>query len=233
MIPPIAEDSGLVVEVGGVGAAWVDLDDRVGERMAPFILAVVGIAFILLMLVFRSPFLAAKAAVLNLLSIGASYGVLVAVFQWGWGASLVGIDQTMPIVAFVPLMMFAILFGLSMDYEVFILSRIREEYVRCGDTSEAVALGLARTARLVTAAAAIMVSVFLAFILIDNPVVKMVGLGLAVAVLVDATITRMVLLPATMRLAGRANWWAPRWLAATPPAEHPAPPASPGARTTA
>ena len=230
VVPPIVEDSGLVVEVGGVGAAWVNLDNRVGERMAPFILCVVGIAFILLMLVFRSPFLAAKAAVLNLLSIGASYGVLVAVFQWGWGASLVGIDQTMPIVAFVPLMMFAILFGLSMDYEVFILSRIREEYMRTGDTTEAVALGLARTARLVTAAAAIMVSVFLAFILVDNPVVKMVGLGLAVAVLVDATITRMVLLPATMRLAGRANWWAPRWLAATPPAEHPAPPAAPEAR---
>ena len=227
VIPPLADDSGMVVEVGGVGAAWVDLDARVGDRMAPFILAVVGIAFVLLMLVFRSPFLAAKAAILNLLSIGASYGVLVAVFQWGWGASLVGIDQTMPIVAFVPLMMFAILFGLSMDYEVFILSRIREEYLRTGDTSEAVAVGLARTARLVTAAAAIMVSVFLAFILVDNPVVKMVGLGLAVAVLVDATITRMVLLPATMRLAGRANWWAPRWLAREDeaPAGRPAAPA--------
>ncbi len=233
VIPPIADDSGLVVEVGGVGAAWVDLDNRVGDRMAPFILSVVAIAFILLMLVFRSPFLAAKAAILNLLSIGASYGVLVAVFQWGWGASLVGVDQTMPIVAFVPLMMFAILFGLSMDYEVFILSRIREEYLRCGDTSEAVAVGLARTARLVTAAAGIMVSVFLAFVLVDNPVVKMVGLGLAVAVLVDATITRMVLLPATMRLAGRANWWAPRWLAATPPVERPPAPSPPRARTTA
>ena len=139
----------------------------------------------------------------------------------------------MPIVAFVPLMMFAILFGLSMDYEVFILSRIREEYMRCGDTTEAVAVGLARTARLVTAAAAIMVSVFLAFILVDNPVVKMVGLGLAVAVLVDATITRMVLLPATMRLAGRANWWAPRWLAGDPARRAPAPPAAPGARATA
>ena len=227
VIPSAVADSGLVVEMGGVGSAWVDLDNRIGDRMLPFILCVVGIAVVLLMLVFRSPFLAAKAAVLNLLSIGASYGVLVAVFQWGWGASLVGIDQTMPIVAFVPLMMFAILFGLSMDYEVFILSRIREEYDRCGDTTEAVAVGLARTARLVTAAAAIMVSVFLAFVLVDNPVVKMVGLGLAVAVLVDATVTRMVLLPATMRLAGRANWWAPRWLAAAPPGDRPAPSATP------
>ena len=233
VIPPIIAGTGYSVEVGGVGSAWVDLDARVADRMLPFILCVVGIAVVLLMLVFRSPFLAAKAAVLNLLSIGASYGVLVAVFQWGWGASLVGVDQTMPIVAFVPLMMFAILFGLSMDYEVFILSRIREEYMRCGDTTEAVALGLARTARLVTAAAAIMVSVFLAFVLVDNPVVKMVGLGLAVAVLVDATITRMVLLPATMRLAGRANWWAPGWLAARPPDARPPAPASRGARTPA
>jgi RND superfamily putative drug exporter len=213
VIPKAIAGTDLEVEVGGVGASWVDLDDRVGGRMAPFILTVVGIAFVLLMAVFRSPFLAAKAAVLNLLSIGAAYGVLVAVFQWGWGASLVGVDEAMPIVAFVPLMMFAILFGLSMDYEVFILSRIREEYLRSGDTTEAVARGLARTARLVTAAAAIMVSVFLAFVLVDDAVVKMVGLGLAVAVLVDATITRMILLPATMRLAGRANWWEPRWLA--------------------
>ena len=233
VIPPIIADTGYAVEVGGVGSAWVDLDNRVGDRMLPFILCVVGIAVVLLMLVFRSPFLAVKAAVLNLLSIGASYGVLVAVFQWGWGAGLVGVDQTMPIVAFVPLMMFAILFGLSMDYEVFILSRIREEYMRCGDTTEAVAVGLARTARLVTAAAAIMVSVFLAFVLVDNPVVKMVGLGLAVAVLVDATVTRMVLLPATMRLAGRANWWAPKWLAARPPEPHTPAPSSRGARTPA
>ena len=237
VIPAAIAGTDLRVELGGVGASWVDLDDRVGGRMAPFILTVVGIAFLLLLAAFRSPFLAAKAAVLNLLSIGAAYGVLVAVFQWGWGASLVGVDQTMPIVAFVPLMMFAILFGLSMDYEVFILSRIREEYLRRGDTTEAVAHGLARTARLVTAAAAIMVSVFLAFVLVDDAVVKMVGLGLAVAVLVDATITRMILLPATMRLAGRANWWEPGWLArlrppttAEPAAEPPVaePPASAG-----
>jgi RND superfamily putative drug exporter len=230
VIPAATAGTGLQVEVGGVGASWVDLDDRVGGRMGPFILAVVGIAFLLLMLTFHSPFLAAKAAILNLLSIGAAYGVLVAVFQWGWGARLVGVDETMPIVAFVPLMMFAILFGLSMDYEVFILSRIREEYLRRGDTTEAVAHGLASTARLVTAAAAIMVAVFLAFVLIDDAVVKMVGLGLAVAVAVDATVTRMILLPATMRLAGRANWWEPRWLARILPPTTPTP--ADGARAT-
>jgi RND superfamily putative drug exporter len=149
---------------------------------------------------------------MNLLSIAAAYGVIVAVFQWGWGNELIGLQQTMPISPFAPLMMFAILFGLSMDYEVFLLSRIREEYLRTGDNRVAVADGLAATARVITAAAAIMVCVFLSFVLGDNRVIKLFGLGLASAIFIDATLVRMVLVPATMELLGNANWWLPRWL---------------------
>ena len=157
--------------------------------------AVVLGAFLLLMMVFRSILVPLKAAVMNLLSIGAAYGVIVAVFQWGWGKGLIGLEQTIPIVAFVPLMMFAILFGLSMDYEVFLLSRIREEYDKSGNNREAVAIGLAKTARVITSAALIMIAVFLSFVTSDSPTVKMIGLGLAVAVAVDATIVRLMLVP--------------------------------------
>lgn len=202
----------LTVYLTGLAAAYVDIDERLGGRLVWFILVVIAIAFLLLMVVFRSLFIPLKAAILNLLSIGAAYGVLVAIFQWGWGLSLLGIDETMPIVSFVPVIMFAILFGLSMDYEVFILTRVHEEYVRTGDNRLAVANGLAKTAKLVTSAAAIMICVFLAFVLVDNSIVKMVGIGLAVSVLIDATITRMILVPSAMELAGRANWWLPRWL---------------------
>ena len=146
---------------------------------------------------------------MNLLSIGAAYGVIVAVFQWGWLGSLFGVDRTGPIESWVPMMMFAVLFGLSMDYEVFLLSRIREEYLRTGDNATAVADGLARTARVITAAAAIMIAVFFSFVLGDIRVLKLLGLGLSTAVLVDATIVRMVLVPATMELLGDANWWLP------------------------
>jgi len=149
---------------------------------------------------------------MNLLSIGAAYGVIVAVFQWGWLGSLFGVDRTGPIESWVPMMMFAVLFGLSMDYEVFLLSRIREEYLRTGDNAMAVADGLARTARVITAAAAIMIAVFFSFVLGDIRVLKLLGLGLSTAVLVDATIVRMVLVPATMELLGDANWWLPKAL---------------------
>ena len=138
--------------------------------------------------------------------------MIVAVFQWGWGRSLIGLDEAVPIVAFVPLMMFAILFGLSMDYEVFLLSRIREEFLRTGDSRESVATGVAKTARVITAAALIMISVFLGFVITPNPTVKMMGIGMAAAVLVDATIVRLLLVPATMELLGAANWWLPKWL---------------------
>jgi RND superfamily putative drug exporter len=173
---------------------------------------VVAGAFLLLMVVFRSILVPLKAAAMNLLSIGAAYGVIVAIFQWGWGRELIGVHQAIPIVAFIPLMMFAILFGLSMDYEVFLLSRIREEYLRLGDAREAVAVGVAKTARVITAAAAIMISVFLGFVINPQPTVKMMGIGMAAAVLVDATIVRLLLVPAVMRLLGASAWWLPRWL---------------------
>ena len=146
---------------------------------------------------------------MNLLSVGAAYGVLVMVFQWGWGGDLIGLESTVPILSFIPLFMFAILFGLSMDYEVFLLSRIREEYVRTGDNDEAVVRGLAGTARTITSAALIMVAVFGGFVLGEDPLVKMMGLGLATAIALDATIVRLVLVPATMKLLGNANWWLP------------------------
>jgi len=163
--------------------------------------------------VFRSILVPLKAVVMNLLSIGAAYGVVVAIFQWGWGASLIGVETTAPIEAWVPMMLFTILFGLSMDYEIFLLSRIREEYVRTKDNGLAVANGLAATARVISAAAAIMVTVFLSFVFgFDERAIKLFGTGLAVAILVDATVVRMVLVPATMELLGDANWWLPKWV---------------------
>ena len=189
-----------------------DLTDRITSRLPMFIAAVVAMSFLLLMIVFRSILVPLKAALMNLLSIAAAYGVLVAVFQWGWGNELIGLHSTMPINPFLPLIMFAILFGLSMDYEVFLLSRIREEYVATGDNHEAVVRGLSSTARVITSAALIMISVFGAFVLSDDPNGKLFGVGLAVAVLLDATLVRMVLVPATMSLLGRANWWLPGWL---------------------
>ncbi|CAA9242700.1 MAG: Integral membrane protein [uncultured Acidimicrobiales bacterium] len=195
------------------GQAMVtDLSDRITSRLPLFISAIVAMSFLLLMVVFRSVLVPLKAAVMNLLSIAAAYGVIVAVFQWGWGNELIGLEQTMPITPFAPLMMFAILFGLSMDYEVFLLSRIREDYVATGDNRRSVVSGLSSTARVITSAALIMISVFGAFVLGDDPIGKLFGVGLAVAVFLDATLVRMVLVPATMSLVGRANWWLPGWL---------------------
>jgi uncharacterized membrane protein YdfJ with MMPL/SSD domain len=161
---------------------------------------------------------AVKAAVMNLLSITAAYGVLVAISQWGWGHQIFGFPEKLPITTWVPMFLFVILFGLSMDYEVFLLSRIREEYDRTGDNTASVARGLARTARVISAAATIMVVVFLSFVLGADVSVKQVGLGLAVAVLIDATVVRLVLVPAVMELLGKANWWLPRPLARMLPA---------------
>ena len=149
---------------------------------------------------------------MNMLSIGAAFGVLVMVFQWGWGKDLIGLESTVPVVAFIPMFMFAILFGLSMDYEVFLLSRVREEYLRTGDNDASVLHGIAITARVITSAALIMISVFLGFVLGEDPVTKMMGLGLATAIFVDATVVRMVLVPAAMKLMGDRNWWLPGWL---------------------
>ena len=181
-------------------AMITDLTDRITNRLPIFITAVVAMSFLLLLIVFRSILVPLKAALMNLLSIAAAYGVLVAVFQWGWGASLIGLHSTMPINPFLPLIMFAILFG-----EVFLLSRIREEYVATGDNHDAVVRGLSSTARVITSAALIMISVFGAFVLSDDPNGNLFGVGLAVAVLIDATLVRMVLVPATMSLLGRGQ----------------------------
>jgi RND superfamily putative drug exporter len=198
--------------VTGNTAGFIDISEKLGARLPLFIAAVVGLSFILLMLVFRSILVPVKAAIMNLLSIGGAYGVVVAVFQWGWGNELIGVDTTVPISPFLPMIMFAILFGLSMDYEVFLLSRVREEFVRTGDSHQSVVDGLASTARVITSAALIMVSVFAAFLLTPDVEVKMFAVGLTVAVLVDATVVRMVLVPASMALMGDANWWLPNWL---------------------
>ncbi len=211
VLPAATAGTGLDVAVAGGVAIGVDFTDYLSERLPYFLAAVLGLSFLLLMVVFRSLLVPLKAVVMNLLSIGAAYGVVVAVFQWGWGGALLDIEGA-PIEPFVPMMLFAIVFGLSMDYEVFLLSRVREEWDRTGDSRASVADGLASTARVITAAAAIMVVVFGSFIGESDRVVKLFGLGLSVAVLIDATIVRMLLVPATMELLGDRNWWIPRWL---------------------
>ena len=213
VIPEATAGSGLHVLVGGETAASVDASNYLAHRLFWVIGAVVVLAFLLLMAVFRSVVIPLKAAIMNLLSVGAAYGVLVAVFQWGWAGSLVGIGRTGPIDPWIPLMMFTILFGLSMDYEVFLLSRIREEWRRTGDNSRSVADGLANTGRVITAAAAIMICVFGSFVIGDPlRVLKVFGFGLAVSILIDASLVRLVLVPSVMELLGRANWYIPRWL---------------------
>ena len=203
--------SGQNAKVGGFTAASQDFADYLGSRLPLLIGAVLVHSFLLLMAVFRSLLVPLKAVVMNLLSIGAAYGVIVAVFQWGWAKNAFGIEKG-PIEAWVPMMLFAIVFGLSMDYEVFLLSRMKEEFDRTGDNATAVADGLAVTARVITAAALIMVCVFSAFVLGDNRQLKLFGLGLAAAVAIDATVVRMLLVPATMELLGARNWWLPRWM---------------------
>ncbi len=212
LLPSLTDGTAAVATVGGQTALFIDLGGRVADRLPLFIGCVVGLSFILLMLVFRSILVPLKAAIMNLLSIGAAYGVIVAVFQWGWGKDLIGVGKAGPIESFLPMMLFAILFGLSMDYEVFILSRIREEYNHTGDNTESVIVGITSTARVITSAALIMISVFISFVFGGEPTIKMMGLGLSTAVFVDATIVRMVLVPSSMRLLGNANWWLPTWL---------------------
>lgn len=213
VIPEAMAGTDTRVLVGGLVAGTIDFSEKSAERLPILIGVVLLLSFLLLVVVFRSLVVPLKAVIMNLLSIGAAYGVVVAIFQWGWLKDVVGIESTGPIEAWVPMMLFTILFGLSMDYEIFLLSRIREDYVRTGDNGLAVANGLAATARVITAAAAIMVSVFLSFVIgFDERAIKLFGLGLAVAIFVDATLVRMVLVPATMELLGKANWWLPRSL---------------------
>ena len=212
VLPSTLAGTGSTALITGQTAFFEDISQRLTDRLPIFIAAVVALSFLLLLMVFRSVLVPLKAAVMNLLSIGAAYGVVVAVFQWGWGKGLVGLADTIPVNPFVPLIMFAILFGLSMDYEVFLLSRIREEYVRTGDSHTSVVEGLRSTARVITSAALIMISIFVAFVSSADVMLKMFGVGLATAVFLDATLVRMVLVPSTMSLLGKANWWLPRSL---------------------
>jgi len=211
-LPAALGDSGVEAHVGGMTASVIDQADFVSGRLPLFVAAVLGTSFLLLLAAFRAPLVALKAGAMNLLSVGAAYGVVALVAEGGWAGSLIGIETDTPVPPFIPVIMFAILFGLSMDYEVFLLSRIREELADRDGTAHAVAHGLAKTARVITAAAAIMVAVFMAFVFSSEAFLKLMGVGMAAAILVDATVVRMVLVPAVMQLMGRANWWIPGWL---------------------
>ena len=199
--------------VGGQTAGYIDLATQIGDKLPLMIAIVVALSFVVLLLAFRSLLVPLKAAAMNLLSVAAAYGVVTAVFQLGWGASLIGLDESIPIVSFVPLLMFAILFGLSMDYEVFLLTQMHEHYEENGDERRAVVEGLANTGRVITSAAAIMVCVFASFVLNGDPVVKEFGVGLAVAIAIDSTLVRCLLVPAVMVLLGKRAWWLPAWIA--------------------
>jgi RND superfamily putative drug exporter len=198
--------------VGGQTAGYIDLANQIADKLPLMIAIVVALSFLVLLVAFRSLLVPVKAAAMNLISVAAAYGVVTAVFQLGWGASLIGLDHSIPIVSFVPLLMFAILFGLSMDYEVFLLTQMREHYEQYGDERRAVTEGLANTGRVITSAAAIMVCVFTSFVLNGDPVVKEFGVGLAVAIAIDSTLVRCLLVPAVMVLLGRRAWWLPGWL---------------------
>ena len=212
IIPAAVGDSKVEVSVTGSTPMTEDVSTRLQDRMPYFLAAVIGLSFLILMLVFRSVLVPLKAAVLNVLGVGAAYGVVVAMFQWGWGASLIGVHETVPIMPLAPMLMFAILFGLSMDYEVFLLSRVREQYLKHGNPVKAVVESIGSTARVITSAGLIMIAVFGSFILMSDVTTKMFGVGLAVAVLLDVTLVRMVLVPAAMTLMGHRAWWLPAWL---------------------
>jgi RND superfamily putative drug exporter len=212
VVPEAFADSNINAKIGGVTAALEDQSEYMKGRLPLFTAGVIGLSFLLLLVAFHSPLISLKAAVMNLLSVSAAYGVMTLVSKGGWFGGLIGIDHEVPIAPFMPVMMFAILFGLSMDYEVFLISRIREEYLKDGDTRRAIADGLAKTARVITAAAAIMVVVFLAFLAAPDVFLKLFGIGLASAIFLDATVVRMVLVPAVMQLLGERNWWIPGWL---------------------
>ncbi|HEU5141635.1 MAG TPA: MMPL family transporter [Solirubrobacterales bacterium] len=208
-IPTAMAGTGGSAYVGGQTAGYIDLAAQISDKLPLMIAIVVGLSFFVLLLAFRSLLVPIKAAAMNLLSVAAAYGVVTAVFQWGWASSLIGLDHAIPIVSFVPLLMFAILFGLSMDYEVFLLTQMREHYRAHGDPNRAVIEGLANTGRVITSAAAIMVCVFTSFVLSGNPIVKEFGVGLAVAIAIDSTLVRCLLVPAVMVLLGRWAWWLP------------------------
>jgi RND superfamily putative drug exporter len=210
--PQLEQQTGARISVTGQTAVAIDVSDRLGAALLPFAVIVVGLALVLLLLVFRSVLVPVKAALGFLLSVGASFGAVVAVFQWGWLDRLFGVSETGPVISFLPVMLMAVLFGLAMDYEVFLVSRMREEYVHGADPRTAVVTGARHAARVVTAAALIMFSVFASFVSIDDVVVKAIAFGLAVGVMADAFVVRMTLVPAILTLVGRSAWWLPRWL---------------------
>jgi putative drug exporter of the RND superfamily len=212
VIPRALAQTEATSYVGGQTAGYIDLADQIAEKLPLMIAIVVALSFLVLLIAFRSLLVPIKAAAMNLISVAAAYGVVTAVFQLGWGSSLIGLDHSIPIVSFVPLLMFAILFGLSMDYEVFLLTQMREHFKQYGDERRAVVEGLANTGRVITSAAAIMVCVFTSFVLNGDPVVKEFGVGLAVAIAIDSTLVRCLLVPAVMVLLGKRAWWLPGWL---------------------
>jgi putative drug exporter of the RND superfamily len=211
-IPAVLKGSKAHSYVGGQTAGYIDLGSQIADKLPLMIAIVVALSFLVLLIAFRSLLVPVKAAAMNLISVAAAYGVVTAVFQLGWGSSLIGLDHSIPIVSFVPLLMFAILFGLSMDYEVFLLTQMREHFTKYGDERRAVVEGLANTGRVITSAAAIMVCVFTSFVLNGDPVVKEFGVGLAVAIAIDSTLVRCLLVPAVMVLLGKRAWWLPRWM---------------------
>jgi RND superfamily putative drug exporter len=212
LLSTLRQDLPEGVHIGGFTATMVDFSDVVADHLWLVVAVVLATSFLLMVLAFRSIVVPVKAVLVTLLSVGAAYGVITLVFQTETGASLLGLPGEVPIIAFVPVLMFAILFGLSMDYEVFLLTRVREEWLRTGDATGSVVTGLSSTARVITSAALIMVAVFLGFALDPAVVIKMMGIGLATAIAIDATLVRLVLVPATMTLLGRNNWYIPAWL---------------------
>ena len=212
VIPKAVKGTDLTADVGGTTAAYIDLADKISNALPWIILLVVGLSFLVLVLAFRSLLVPFKAAICNLLSVGAAYGIVTFIFQEGHGATTLGLISAVPIVSFVPLLMFAILFGLSMDYEVFLMTQIQEDYKKNENPHDSVVHGLAKTGRVITSAALIMVCVFSSFVLNGDPTVKQFGVGLAAAVAIDATLVRCGLVPAVMVLMGKAAWWLPRWL---------------------
>jgi RND superfamily putative drug exporter len=212
VIPSALKGTKATTYVGGQTAGYIDLATQIADKLPLMIAIVVALSFLVLLIAFRSLLVPIKAAAMNLISVAAAYGVVTAVFQLGWGSSLIGLDHAIPIVSFVPLLMFAILFGLSMDYEVFLLTQMREHFTQTGDARAAVVQGLANTGRVITSAAAIMVCVFTSFVLNGDPVVKEFGVGLAVAIAIDSTLVRCLLVPAVMVLLGKWAWWMPSWM---------------------
>jgi RND superfamily putative drug exporter len=204
--------TGAEIAVTGQTAVAIDVSDRLADALLPFALVVVGLALVLLLLVFRSVLVPIKAAVGFLLSVAVSFGAVVAVFQWGWLADLFGVAATGPVISFLPVILMAVLFGLAMDYEVFLVSRMREEYVHGASPRDAVVTGARHAARVVVAAALIMFAVFASFVTIEDVIVKAIAFGLAVGIVVDAFVVRMTLVPAVLALLGRSAWWLPRWL---------------------